>query len=64
MKYLVHLLQLLIALNGCPWHASWSVSSEHIEPRVKRQANSGFAWQDFLFGSVRNTVEGDYIYYI
>lgn len=58
MKYLVHLLQILIALNGSPWHGNWSVSSEYLsQPRTKRQ--SEFAWQDFLFGTVRNSVEGE-----
>jgi hypothetical protein len=61
MKYLVHLLQLLIALNGSPWHGSWAVSSEYLSPRAKRQTNSEFAWQDFLFGSVRNKVEGEHL---
>lgn len=52
MKYLVHFLITL------PWYCSCSVN---IDNRTKRQSSANvneYTWQNILFRSARNTVEG------
>jgi hypothetical protein len=60
MKCLVF-LNLLITLS--PWHGvncSENIENSH-KPINRTRRQSEFAWQDLIFGSPRNAIEGELI---
>lgn len=59
MKCLVNLINFLIALS--PWYGvncSFNIENSY-NPINRTRRQSEYAWQDLIFGSPRNAIEGE-----